>query len=215
MFCPLCKAEYREGVYRCADCDAALVNSLPDEEGGNADSQETEQEVAVLLTREQDPVFLTALLTALNEAGIPHRETAIHDHDAFLSNPFPSRHRFGAGYEVRVLGSDVQAAKRVLSELEEKAIVLPADAQKANELEAAGFGDREVPEDWDAHRATAEVWMGEDPDLAQFLADTLRENGIGSRTDPNPGRLRLVVYPEDSDRAREIVREVLEGTPPS
>ena len=28
MFCPLCKAEYREGFYRCADCHVALVNTL-------------------------------------------------------------------------------------------------------------------------------------------------------------------------------------------
>jgi hypothetical protein len=168
-----------------------------------------------LLTREQDPAFLTALVTALDEAGIPHWEAAIHDHEAFLSNPFPSRHGFGAGYEVRVLGSDVQAAKRVLIELEEKAVEPPADAHRANEPQVAGFEDREVPEDWDADCATAEVWIGEDPDLAQFLADTLRENGIGSRTEPSPGRLRLVVHPEDGDRAREIVGEVVEGTPPS
>ncbi len=215
MFCPLCKAEYREGVYRCADCDIALVNSLPDERDGNADSQEAGQDPTALLTREEDPVFLTALLSALDEAGIPHREIAIHDHEASLSSPFPSRHRFGPGYEVRVLGSDVQAAKRVLIALEKKADEQPAGGQKANEPETAESEDREVPEDWDPDRATAEVWIGEDPDLAQFLADTLRENGIGSRTDSNPGRLGVVVHPEDSDRAREIIREVLEGASPA
>jgi hypothetical protein len=215
MFCPLCKAEYREGLYRCADCDVALVDSLPDEKGNKADSQETGQELAALLAREEDPVFLTALLSALDEAGIPHREAAIHDHEAALSNPFPSRHRFGPGYEVRVLRSDVQAAKRVLLALEEKAVEAPAYGQKANEPDTAESEDREVPEDWDAGRATAEVWVGEDADLAQFLADTLRENGIGSRTDAQPGRLRVVVHPEDSDRAREIIREVLEGAPPA
>ena len=216
MFCPLCKAEYREGVYRCADCDIPLVYSLPDERGGKADSQQTGQELTALLTGEEDPVFLTALLSALDEAGIPHYEAAIHDHEASFSNPFPSRHRFGRGYEVSVLRSDVQAAKRVLLALEQKAVEPPAAAgHEVNEPEIAESEDREVPEDWDPGRATAEAWIGEDLDLAQFLADTLRENGIGSRTDSSLGRLRVVVRPEDSDRAREIIREVLEGAPPA
>jgi hypothetical protein len=29
MFCPICKAEYREGFTRCADCDVELVYELP------------------------------------------------------------------------------------------------------------------------------------------------------------------------------------------
>jgi hypothetical protein len=31
MFCPGCKAEYRQGFTRCADCEAELVDQLPDE----------------------------------------------------------------------------------------------------------------------------------------------------------------------------------------
>lgn len=30
-FCPECRAEYRPGFWRCADCDVALVASLPPE----------------------------------------------------------------------------------------------------------------------------------------------------------------------------------------
>ncbi len=32
MFCPVCKAEYREGFTRCADCDVDLVEALEAEE---------------------------------------------------------------------------------------------------------------------------------------------------------------------------------------
>ncbi len=33
MFCPKCKAEYREGFFKCADCDVELVTELaPDNE---------------------------------------------------------------------------------------------------------------------------------------------------------------------------------------
>jgi hypothetical protein len=31
VFCPKCKAEYREGVITCADCGVPLVDSLPGE----------------------------------------------------------------------------------------------------------------------------------------------------------------------------------------
>ena len=31
MFCPICKAEYRQGFTRCNDCDVDLVETLPPE----------------------------------------------------------------------------------------------------------------------------------------------------------------------------------------
>lgn len=29
MYCPYCRAEFREGFFRCEDCDADLVEKLP------------------------------------------------------------------------------------------------------------------------------------------------------------------------------------------
>ena len=31
MFCPECKAEYREGFYECAECKVPLIDELPPE----------------------------------------------------------------------------------------------------------------------------------------------------------------------------------------
>jgi hypothetical protein len=31
MYCPSCRAEYREGFFRCEDCDVDLVENLPEE----------------------------------------------------------------------------------------------------------------------------------------------------------------------------------------
>jgi len=31
MYCPICRAEFREGFFRCEDCDTALVEKLPKE----------------------------------------------------------------------------------------------------------------------------------------------------------------------------------------
>jgi hypothetical protein len=44
MFCPQCKAEYRPGFVRCADCDVELVDCLPQdavESGTTEDSDYT------------------------------------------------------------------------------------------------------------------------------------------------------------------------------
>ena len=60
------------------------------------------------------------------------------------------------------------------------------------------------------------VWSSKN-DVAEpsdFLVAALHENGIRCRVDKNGTRTELYVLPEDEGRAREIVREVLEGQPP-
>ncbi len=111
----------------------------------------------------------------------------------------------------------LDAAKHILVELEHE----PDDAVQSQPVREPETGEGEtiaagveVPEHWDPERATAEVWSGENPDLAQFLLDVLHENGIGCRTLADSAPTRLFVCPEDADTAREIIREVLEGTPP-
>ncbi len=55
MYCPLCWAEYREGFLRCEDCDANLVESLPEEKEKPAYVQLatvfTEGEIAFIKSR--------------------------------------------------------------------------------------------------------------------------------------------------------------------
>ncbi len=72
MICPKCKAEYREGFTRCADCGVPLVDFLPEETGRPEEmtSQEdwvriyapaSAQELALtkmILDREQIPYFV-------------------------------------------------------------------------------------------------------------------------------------------------------------
>ena len=31
MYCPSCRAEFREGFFRCEECDTSLVETLPEE----------------------------------------------------------------------------------------------------------------------------------------------------------------------------------------
>ncbi len=64
MFCPQCEAEYREGIYECADCGVALVESLP------AKDVHPELElIAVFGTA--DPALLPVVKSVLEAAEIP------------------------------------------------------------------------------------------------------------------------------------------------
>jgi hypothetical protein len=74
MYCPVCRADYREGFTKCSDCQVALVLSLP------TDPPETPEPapppisdldtVTVLTTT--DPVALALAKGSLEDAGIPY-----------------------------------------------------------------------------------------------------------------------------------------------
>ena len=76
----------------------------------------------------------------------------------------------------------------------------------------------------DPEDATAEIWSGDDVDLAAMITSSLRENHIPYRSDsdtPEPqgaseemSSTRLFVLPEDEKRAKEIVREIVDAAPP-
>ncbi len=81
--------------------------------------------------------------------------------------------------------------------------------------EPAGAASDDLLEDFDPDEATVEVWSGDTEGMAQMLKDCLRENGIGCSVDGDPtDKQRLLARPENEARAREIVREVVEGVPP-
>ncbi|MEO0206578.1 MAG: hypothetical protein ABIL22_07895, partial [candidate division WOR-3 bacterium] len=43
MFCPICKAEYKPGITRCADCNVELVDKLPEEKVDKNNKQDKEE----------------------------------------------------------------------------------------------------------------------------------------------------------------------------
>ena len=73
----------------------------------------------------------------------------------------------------------------------------------------------ELPLHWDPLTATVEVWTGQNLDRLQFIANSLSEVGIPSRSlTEDSQNLQLLVRPEDETNAREIVRQILERTAP-
>ncbi|HYL85255.1 MAG TPA: hypothetical protein VE263_13545 [Candidatus Angelobacter sp.] len=71
------------------------------------------------------------------------------------------------------------------------------------------------PSGWFPEDATVEVWSGDGNNSGSIIEMSLRENRINYRTERQGDKPeRIYVLPEDEVRAREIVREVVEGVPP-
>jgi hypothetical protein len=83
MYCPQCKAEYRQGFTRCADCDVELVHEPPASASGAGDAggrAENPDDPFCSFWRGDDPRIHAELCELLNEEGIPHRTVRREDH---------------------------------------------------------------------------------------------------------------------------------------
>jgi hypothetical protein len=86
MYCPQCKAEYRQGFTRCADCEVDLVYEPPESAHGPASSGETgaraedSDDPFCSFWRGDDPRIHAELCELLNEEGIPHKTIRREDH---------------------------------------------------------------------------------------------------------------------------------------
>ena len=87
----------------------------------------------------------------------------------------------------------------------------PESATESHEEDDATPDD--IPENYDPNEATAEVWSGEDADIKNMLIASLHENGIGCEL-AGEDSFTILVMPAAAQRAREIVREVIEASPP-
>jgi hypothetical protein len=212
MICPSCKCEYRAGVTQCADCGVSLVDLLD-----AATSVSPEDDSIVSIWDGNDPRDFAQVKEALDKAGIP------------FMGPVPT------GYfilpstrpklEVAVSLVDRERAEKVMLELEalgddpdeltpeeREALALPEwDSVDPDEAASVPI---DISEDWDDDAPVSEVWNGDEEHFANTLVACLRENGIPSHKLTENGRWRLVVRPEQEARAKEIVREVVEASPP-
>jgi hypothetical protein len=211
MICPNCKCEYRFGVTECADCGVPLVDALD-----AAASARLKDDRIVSVWSGNDPHESATVREALKGAKIPFA-----DPSTGYSN-FPS---LQPRMEICVFSADEDRAKKVLLELEGRVHPdeLTADEIESLALPASDDDDSDegantppdLREDWDDDTVVSEVWNGEQEDFANTLSACLRENGIASRKLTEGGRWRLVVRLEHKARAAEIVREVVEASPPA
>ena|SRR6202521_2633468 len=212
MICPSCKCEYRAGVTQCSDCGVPLVDAL---ETSAAPSPEDGGIASIWYGN--DPREFARVKEALDKAGIPFMGPVPTGY--FI---FPSMR---PKMEIAVSLADRERAEKVMLELEawdddpdelapedREALALP-ESESVDQDEAA-IVPSNVPEDWDDDAAVSEAWNGDEEDFANTLVACFRENGIPSHKLTQDGRWRLVVRPEQEARAKEIVREVVEASPP-
>jgi hypothetical protein len=211
MFCPNCKCEYIRGVTQCADCGVPLVDTL------DSSAPDTQDGLEVVSVWEgNDPSESAAVKDALENAGIP-----VIDQESAGYFIFPSMR---PKTEIYVSRKNVEEAKKVLLDLEawDDPEEMTEGERESLELPESDTPDGEEhtsvaevsSDDWDEDDPVAEVWNGDKEDLADNLIACLREIGIGSRKLSETGHWRLVVRPGQESRAKEIVREVVEASPP-
>jgi hypothetical protein len=211
MICPSCKCEYLAGVTRCPDCEVALVDALePPTAAASGDDS------VVSIWSGNDPREFAVVKEALDKAQIPFMGPVSTGY--FI---FPSMR---PKMEIGVAVVDRERAEKVLEGLEGQTdpdeltpeelekLALP-DSDSVDHHDAASIPS-DVPEDWDDRDHVSEVWNGDDEDFANTLMACLRENEIPSRKFTEENHWRLVVPSEQEARAKEIVREVVEGAPP-
>jgi hypothetical protein len=257
MFCPVCKAEYRPGFHRCADCDVELVDELPAEAlvaGEPAAPGDPEEDPLCSFWSGDDPRIHAELCELLDKERIPHKTVRREDHLFRISKypvfqmgiPFSMFERAEAVVK-EAYGSEVEA------EAQDAALLLPYEKQRAatsrtvtawlpasrgfawsrrDSAEGTTVGGESAPEQgsvendaeesraewdpegWQPEDATVGIWSAESAELVDMLGSSLRENEIHFRFTQNGGKYTLFVLPEDETRAREIVREVVEGALP-
>jgi len=133
----------------------------------------------------------------------------------------PPAHR----YEIGVARSDYQRAKDLLgfdgefgdttyNQEEDDATDAPFDVRSFvaehlphdPEIRKHSYLDPWYPED-----AIVEVWSQDGDDISAAIAMALKENLIHFRIDLQDGVRKVFVLSEDESRARQIVREIVEG----
>lgn len=259
MFCPQCKAEYRQGFTHCSDCDCDLVWELPEQaivQHQPAPPGDPDKDPFCSFWKGDDPRLHTELCQLLDEEGIPHKTVRRADHLFHISRypafqigiPFSMFDRAEAAVkeaygneeeqpDVAALlpqGSEEAEGSRAFrawlpekrgfvwspqeqgteAEPEPGSPATPLPDQPSNEEQSEPSLDDWDPENWCPEDATVQVWSGDSPEFAELLAGSLRENQIHSRRKQSASKLLLFVLPVDETRAREIVREVVDGIPP-
>jgi hypothetical protein len=214
MFCPDCRAEYREGFRRCADCDVDLVRDMPDAALAvvePVDPGDPSEDPFCSFWKGDDPRVHAELCELFAEQSIPYKTIRRQDHlfnwntkSAFeIGVPFSQFDKAEAVVKEAYGGDDEPVSEEVARTLELPEVV----------------GARELRPDWDPgdwypEDAALEIWAGEQQELGELLAASLGENQIHSRVAESRGAYRLFVLAGDETRAREIVREVIEAVPP-
>ena len=241
MFCPVCKYEYRPGFTHCNDCDVDLVDALPSEADVDHKLRTPADEMAqpTLLWKGANGVTFSAITAALDTAKVPYNREDLDARLVFSSE----LSELEIWVPATVLTDAQNVLDEVLSATANAPLrAEPPDATNeipAEDDEGADDIRHETLKELYPEDATAEVWSGRaanndasnanrsannaasggtinDALMADILKSCLAEIGVACYVDrPESGSIAVRVLPEDEDRAREIVHQVIDAAPPA
>lgn len=217
MFCPQCRAEYREGFTRCADCDVTLVRDLPQDAlmaPEPVTPGDPSEDPFCSFWEGDDPRLHLEICQLLDQEGIAHKTVRRGEHLFYFSNK--------EEFQIGVPYSQFERAEAVVQNAYASDGEEPPEAtdEEPSPLELPETTGPDLPrEEWKAEDvypedANVEVWSNDYLQPGNIIAMSLKENFIRYRFDRAEGKNAIYVLPEDEARAREIVREVVEGVPP-
>jgi len=134
-----------------------------------------------------------------------------------------ARMRVNWKYQILVPSEDYRKAREAMGYEEGDGEEQPDEGEYEAAMELPARDDLPVedvhgdwdPRNWYPEDATTEVWSGNPKESGSIVEMSLKENRINYRVALEGDELkRVFVMPEDEARAREIVREVVEGAPP-
>ena len=213
-YCPECGAEYREGYNSCSDCHVLLVRERRPKFQEPVDSSLVASSTApfgsvVPLWEGEDLALYETLLDRLDDANIRYYNQPLGVFPGVRrGSAFPIQPLARFGYHIAVLSSEIAAARGILEKLLEEE---PEDVGLAESAEPVA--SRASPEK-SREEPTLKLWTGEDEPFASFLEAALSENDIQLRIETDGRQREFYVCPSDEARAREIVRQIAEATPP-
>jgi hypothetical protein len=238
VFCPVCKFEYHGSIHECSRCRVPLVESLPATDPDAASAASVRMEI---LWTGTDPEFAGSLSEALDRAELEHSDdsVALGFLPALPGEVFKISVRTADREAAERVLQDVAGGKTAESSttfpdaVRNAAIQNPYRAlnwrvsQHPNRrdapFESAGLFESEsatgptpddIVEDFEPQQATHKVWSGDDKQMAETVRICLSEVGIGSVVNESSGNFGVCVEPAAEARAQEIVREIIEQTPP-
>jgi hypothetical protein len=210
MFCPKCKAEYRSGFTRCSDCEVDLVEHLPESlpESSPADRVLPDASLESVLSTE-DQIECVYVCEQFQAAGVPFK--VIQRKRQFFKG-------VDEHFDIRVPADFRNKAKEIIQKGRFDFTDSPEDQNIMN-LPPEDFRNSVEHDTWNqswhSEDATVEVWSENTEQHAWMIEVSLRENHIHARSDVSDnGSRKVLVMPEDESRAREIVREIRDGSPP-
>jgi hypothetical protein len=242
MFYPNCRAEYRSGFTKCADCGADLIATLSAVPRAADTNVPRNSEGMELLWSGVSEALTDEIDAALEAAHVSYKIT---DREFGLLPNLEQSANF-----VWVDSRDQASARAILENVlagsgaaEQESVRYPPDGRRINPFglgrkiypasegyraapfeseslfESDGLSESKEPvpddtvEDFNPDDATREVWFGDDREMAEYLKLCLTGVGIGCVFSENSDRIRLMVLPEAEKRAREVVREVVDAEP--